>query len=61
MPKKDFESKFKFEWKFINEAKKEYITVSDNQDIYSIYSKKHNNPNKATFIFIQGFGSEKET
>ncbi|MHA1115856.1 MAG: alpha/beta fold hydrolase [Candidatus Heimdallarchaeaceae archaeon] len=61
MPKNDFESKYKFDWKFINEAKKEYVTVSDNLDIYCIYSNKHKNTNRTTFVFIQGFGSEKET
>lgn len=42
---------------FLKEATKEYILMSDEQEVYCYYSIDKNSSSKFTLFFVQGFGS----
>ena len=42
---------------FVKESDKEYITMTDEQEVHCYYSNKKNSFENATIFFMQGFGS----
>jgi len=43
--------------RFVKESEKEYILMSDEQEVHCYYSKKKNDFKGTTIFFMQGFGS----
>ncbi|MHA1304355.1 MAG: alpha/beta fold hydrolase [Candidatus Heimdallarchaeaceae archaeon] len=52
-----FEEEFPQDMIFIKESAKEYILMSDEQEVFCYYSNKKSNFKETTIVFLQGFGS----
>ncbi len=52
-----FEDEYPQELLFLENATKEYILMSDEQEVFCYHSIDKQNSNKFTILFVQGFGS----
>ncbi|MHA2308830.1 MAG: hypothetical protein ACXABJ_06115, partial [Candidatus Heimdallarchaeaceae archaeon] len=52
-----FEDEYPQEMFFLKKATKEYILMSDEQEVFCYHSIDSENSDKFTILFVQGFGA----